>query len=106
MQPSKELNKIIDDAELAVTIVNLKDGEVIPIDLVKGDATNFELWVIYKHPKDYPDFFVARKWIVDTPTSEALFAKSLNKLREQLPKHLIRLERTTFDDPVIVEVWM
>jgi len=65
-----------------------------------------ELWVIYKHPKDYPDKYVARKWILDEPTSEAVFANTLEEARLAIPKGLIRMERNNQDDPCIVEIWL
>ena len=67
---------------------------------------NVTLWTVYKHPRDYPDKFVARKFIMDKPTSEILICESLEEVRMLLPPGLTRIERDEDDKPVIVEVWM
>lgn len=102
MQPSEELNQVITDAELVVRIVNLKNGQIL--DLSKNKQ--FSMWVIYKKPKDYPDFFVARRWILDKPTDEIILADTLDELRKKIPYGLIRFNANIFDDPVIIEIWM
>lgn len=65
-----------------------------------------ELWTIYKHPSDYPNEFVARKFILDKPTSEIKTSDTIETLRLLLPMGLTRVERNDGDDPVIVETWM
>ena len=65
-----------------------------------------EIYVIYKHPMDYPDKFVARKFIFDQPTEEVILENTLEKLREKLPFGLTCVERYENDDPVIVETWI
>ena len=40
-----------------------------------------ELWTIFDSPIDLPDRFVARKWVMETPTSELLQDKTLEGLR-------------------------
>ena len=64
------------------------------------------MWVIYKHPSDYPDEFVARKFILDKPTSEIKTSDTIETLRLLLPMGLTRVERDDSDDPVIVEAWL
>jgi len=65
-----------------------------------------ELWTIYKHPLDYPNEFVARKFILDKPTSEIKTSDTIETLRLLLPMGLTRIERNPGDDPVIVETWI
>lgn len=65
-----------------------------------------EIWTIYEYPIDYPDKYVARKFILDKPTQEIIIADTLEELRKKLPKGLIRLERSEYDDEKIVECWM
>ena len=65
-----------------------------------------ELWTIYKYPRDYPDKFVARKFVLDKPTSEILIGNTLEEIRTLLPKGLTRMERDENDKPVIVETWI
>ena len=64
------------------------------------------LWTIYKHPLDYPDKFVARKFILDKPTEEKLIGNSLQEVREMLPGGLTCFERNTNDVLSIVETWL
>jgi len=67
---------------------------------------NLELWVIYKHPKDYPDKFVARKFIFDKPTFEVVIGNDINEVRLAIPKGLTRFLPDAEDDKVIVEIWL
>ena len=68
------------------------------------------LWTIYDHPSDYPDHYVARKWLVEREgekaTDQYLMHTSLEGLRAQLPVGLYCLPRQELDDPVIVETWV
>lgn len=72
----------------------------------------FILWTIYDHPADYPEYFVARKWLIWNTTGEVemtdevLLNADLEALRKLLPYGLYRLSRTPKDDPCIVEVWI
>ena len=69
-----------------------------------------EMWVIYDHPTDIPDAFVARKWLIGPgqmgPTESVIKAESLEMLRRLLPLGFVNIGRSTFDDPKIVEVWL
>ena len=69
-----------------------------------------EMWVIYERPKDYPQGFVARRWLIAAgeprPTSVAFVADTLEGARAQLPPGLFRMDRQPDDEPQIVEVWL
>lgn len=69
-----------------------------------------DMWAIYDRPSDYPDGFIARRWIIGagvaTPTSDILLASDVDALRV-----IFRAEgRIVFvdgrDDPCIVESWI
>jgi hypothetical protein len=71
------------------------------------------MWTVYDHPSDYPDKWVARKWLVDgsgtCPTDEVLIASSLENIRELLQilhPGVTRICRDGSDDPCIAEVWI
>ena len=65
------------------------------------------IWVIYDHPRDHPDYFVARRWDGETATEEMIFAPSLSQLRRAMQRrYLTRLPRHKDDDPVIIETWL
>ena len=65
-----------------------------------------ELWTIYDSPIDLPGSFVARKWVLDKPTSELLQDKTLEGLRAKLPLGLHCMPRSPGDEPQIVETWI
>jgi hypothetical protein len=69
-----------------------------------------EIWTVYDHPIEYPDWFVARKWLA-TPegekrTDEIMKAATLDELRALLPLGLGCIDRAPWDDPSIVESWL
>lgn len=71
------------------------------------------MWVVYDHPLDQPDFFVARRWEVgagvERPTEDAILASSIGELRGLLRDRdpgLYRIPRQPGDDPVIMETWL
>ncbi len=70
--------------------------------------------VVYDHPKDLPDFFVAR-WCAVHQDGRVVFEKeancfkSLDRLRSWIAQEypwLACIPRFDLDDPVIVEVWL
>lgn len=71
-------------------------------------VSGLDIWTIYRHPRDYPDKYVARKTVVPpgTPTNDMFIAGSLDEARALLPRGLHRMPRSAEDDPVIVEVWL
>jgi hypothetical protein len=74
--------------------------------------TSLAMWTVYKHPRDYPDKFVARRFDVDgdgpKPSASIIIAPDLDQLRDILERdlHLVCLSRNEGDDPVIVETWL
>jgi len=65
------------------------------------------MWTIYDHPSDWPNFYVARKWIGEEPMNVVLLDADLDRLRETLArKGLVKLMRNEGDDPVILETWL
>lgn len=70
---------------------------------------HLEMWTIYRRPRDYPIFYVVRRWIVDGPSlvpdQEARLAIDLDEARTLVPRGLYRQPRQTGDDPHIVETW-
>ncbi|NRF83818.1 hypothetical protein HQ619_07745 [Burkholderia gladioli] len=69
-------------------------------------AHDLAIWVIYDSPIDLPGRFVARKWLLDRPTSVVLQSKTLDELRSKLPSGLTQLPRDPGDDAKIVESWI
>jgi hypothetical protein len=69
-------------------------------------------WVIYDHPRDFPDKFVARRHYIvrgdpePRASEEYITADSLDEIRQRVPQGLACLARYAEDDPNIVEVWL
>ena len=66
-----------------------------------------ELYCVYENPSDYLGKYVVRKWFNNQPKliPEAL-GDDLEKVRQVIPKHFIKLDRSPDDDPVILETWI
>jgi hypothetical protein len=73
-----------------------------------------EGWTIFDHPVDYPDDYVARRWIAHrdhtvTHTDDILKHENLNTLRGMMGRvapGLVCIGRYVEDDPKILEVWI
>lgn len=70
-----------------------------------------EMWTVYDHPRDFPEYFVARKFLVEgrqaRPTAQVVACGQLAPLREWLAERgLVPLARNDGDDSVIVESWV
>jgi hypothetical protein len=80
------------------------------MDLTMRTENNLEIWTIYDHPLDYPNGFVARKFLLDQPTDEAVYAPTLDEaqkvIKQLSPIQLTRIERLPQDHPNIVEAWL
>ena len=75
--------------------------------------TPLVMWTVYKHPKDYPGEYVARKFVITEdfygPSNELISSRSLRDVRNVLRSlypGLIQLKRAPDDEPHIVEVWL
>lgn len=69
------------------------------------------IYVIYDHPKDYPDHYVIKRDLVDTNVyrDPGYIFKHENLevcRREMVMKGLVCLQRHQNDDPVIIETWL
>jgi len=82
---------------------------------MENDSTSrahleMQQWVIYRHPRDYPDKYVARLWGVwqgeIVATDEMALAETLQQIRRMIPPGLYCLGRFEDDDPCILEVWI
>lgn len=73
----------------------------------KGGLT---IWVVYDHPKDFPDHYVARRFINEQAQNgegDVIVKDDLIEIRNAMyARGLFRLGRDPSDDPVIVEMWL
>jgi len=70
-----------------------------------------DMWVVYDHPRDFPDFWVARRWEITTgqerATDEHIVAADLVAIRDEMARRgLSYMPRYESDDPKIFEVWL
>jgi hypothetical protein len=71
-----------------------------------------DMWVVYNRPRDYPDHFVVRRWIIGlvpgepVPDGSFYLGSTLEEVRRAIPPHLVRLERDPNDEPQIIECWI
>jgi hypothetical protein len=73
--------------------------------------TTLDMWTIYFNPRDYPDLWVARRFVigggpVPQPTADMFVADSLAEVRALLPCGLAMIPRDPTDDYQIVETWL
>jgi hypothetical protein len=73
--------------------------------------TDLPMWVVYDHPSDFPDRYVARQHIIgiagQQPTDRTMVSLSLDSIRAALANlGLVCVVRSEEDDPVIVETWL
>ncbi len=88
----------------------LKNTEIVLesfLDINLNQLVKVPIIVIYNSPKDYPNKFVARLWdIHNKPTKYVIIKDDIESIRSIIPKTMVRLNRNTEDDPVIVETWL
>jgi hypothetical protein len=72
-----------------------------------------EIYVVYRHPRDYPLSYVLRRWWIGRtpggpePDQDWFFlAPTLEGVRAHIPPHCVRLERDPRDESQIVECWI
>lgn len=66
------------------------------------------MWVVYDHPSDFPNKYVARKRDdLGIPTNDIIVTTTLDEMRSMMTmKGLTCITRSEDDDPVIVETWL
>jgi len=92
-------------ADMALSAITLHDDAC---ETLRRDA--LEMWVVYDHPRDMPDYFIARLWEVEagktTATPILRAAPTLDEVRAMLPHGLVNIGRMPEDEPQIVEIWV
>lgn len=70
-------------------------------------AAGLPIWVVYDHPNDFPNIYVARLWVGLRATEEFIVSPDLEGLRDVLiGRGLVKLDRMEGDDPAILETWL
>jgi hypothetical protein len=74
---------------------------------MNDDVPGLAIWVVYDHPKDYPNNYVAREWRGEAATGNYMVCPDLELLRgELINMGLVKLMPMDGDDPVILETWL
>lgn len=74
-------------------------------------SVQVDMWVIYDHPLDHPDVYVARRWLMGKSgprsTDQVLMDEQLGVIQyDLLSRGLTKYEKHAEDDPKILEIWM
>ncbi len=66
------------------------------------------LWTVYDHPTDYPDWFVARQFLVPShPTHRIILAKTVEEIHERLGRYgMMWWPRDESDEPQIMGCYL
>lgn len=65
------------------------------------------IWVVYDHPSDFPNNYVARCFIGEEDTGNIMVCPSLERLQNELMRMgLTKLMPMPGDPPVIIETWL
>jgi hypothetical protein len=71
-----------------------------------------ELWTVYDHPSDFPQCYVARRFVVTggteaRATEDVMVSVDVETIRDELrSRGFISLRRDDRDDPKIIETWV
>lgn len=87
-----------------------KDKLVESMTILDFSDMKLPMVVVYDHPADYPDAYVARVWEMkgNLPTNTFIKMDTLEEIREDVQSagFIHCIQRAAEDDPVIVEAWM
>jgi hypothetical protein len=76
----------------------------------RASLLTLPMWVIYDHPSDYPEGFLARLWETlpgPTPTTCVATSAEAEALRVELQAAgFVKCERSADDEPQIMEIWL
>jgi len=88
-------------------------GRCAILHLPGEPPTPLVMWKVYKHPKDHPGEYVARKFLITEksygPSGESISSRSLRDVQSVLRSlygGLIQLKRPFDDEPRVAEVWL
>ena len=80
-----------------------KDVIITNFNQVNISRMKMPFIVIYAHPKDYLNSYVARLFDVNKPTNVVIVSKNLEELRNKIPKGMVKFNRGNEDDEKIIE---
>ncbi|MFS0755551.1 hypothetical protein ABC383_12735 [Noviherbaspirillum sp. 1P10PC] len=72
----------------------------------RHDDDDTSMWIVYEEPPAFPNQYVARRYRSYVETGEYVVGDTLTDVRAKLPPGLMRLERSSQDDPMVRESWI
>lgn len=77
----------------------------------KESPKYLEIYVVYNNPSDFPGKIVSRKFEVSNgasrPTNEIMMFATVDEVTEFFEGiRKVKINRSIFDDPVIMECWL
>jgi len=80
-----------------------KDVIITDFNQINTRLMKMPFIVIYEHPKDYSESYVARVFDIDKPTNIVIISENLEELRKKIPAGMVKFKREKEDDENIVE---
>lgn len=71
-----------------------------------NDDDDTSVWIVFEEPPDFPNQYVARLYRSYVDTGRYVVGATLNEVRARLPSGLMRMERSSQDDPMVRESWI
>lgn len=83
----------------------MKNEDILITDFSQVDVSLMKMpfIVIYDHPKDYSESYVARLFDVNKPTNIVIISEDLEALRKKVPEGMVKFNREKEDDEKILE---
>jgi hypothetical protein len=72
----------------------------------RHDDDDTSMWIVYEEPPAFPNQYVARRYRSYVETGEYVVGDTLTDVRAKLPPGLMRIERSSQDDPMVRESWI
>lgn len=84
------------------------DKKVDSIKEVDLSGLEMPMIVVYDHPTDYPDNYVARVFEVGNPTNAVIVKDDVDEIQQDIRENtdMMFFPRESEDKPCIVGVWM
>jgi len=70
------------------------------------DDDDTSIWIVYEEPPSFPNQYVARLYSNYVDTGKYVTGATLKEVRAKLPPGLMRMERSSHDDPLVRESWI
>jgi hypothetical protein len=64
------------------------------------------LIVVYEHPLDFPDKYIARLYNLDMPTNMIMVKDNFDEILEGIPMDMVRFMPSPEDDACIVAIFI